>query len=115
MDGPATRGKKRAQDDLVASEENFTTCCTICLDQLSGRDVSVLPCGHTFHSCCIMSNVISTGSLKCPNCREALVAGPSEESDSDSDSESSTEEQIEMIADRMQKKLTRDDAIACPS
>ena len=106
-----SRSAKRKTD-----EEATTTheACSICLDNdLCGRDVSVLPCGHTFHASCIMTNVISTGSLQCPNCRATIVPAekPSEE-ESDAESDSSTEEQIEHIAGRLLRKLSREDAIS---
>ena len=47
--------------------------CCICLDRLFKVDteVSVTPCGHTFHKGCI-SNVIKGENKKCPICRQDL-------------------------------------------
>ena len=47
--------------------------CCICLDRLFKVDteVSVTPCGHTFHKGCI-SNVMKGGNKNCPICREEL-------------------------------------------
>ena len=47
--------------------------CCICLDRLFKVDseVSVTPCGHTFHKDCI-SNVIKGENKTCPICRQDL-------------------------------------------
>ena len=46
--------------------------CTICLDSLGPATVSLLQCGHTFHSSCLVRLVeAQTGQhhLRCPNCQ----------------------------------------------
>lgn len=45
--------------------------CSICLDTLCGKDITLLKCGHAFHSSCLRKN--KEISLKCPYCR-ALVS-----------------------------------------
>ena len=108
--GSKVTGSKRTHEDDAATTAET---CSICLDNgFCDRDISVLPCGHTFHSSCIMTNVISSGSLQCPNCRESIVPKEQDEDESDSESEDSTEEQIESVAERLLRKLTREDAIS---
>ena len=73
----------------------------------------MLPCGHTFHSSCIMTNVIRAGSLQCPNCRSTIVVDDKkdeEESDAESDS-SRFDEKIKAVAERLRRKLSRPAAI----
>ena len=98
-------------------ETSHDNTCSICLNDLSfgDRDISVLPCGHTFHSVCIMTNVISSGNLRCPLCRGSITVEKEEEDEeeeSDAESESSTEEHIESVAARLLRKLSREDAIS---
>ena len=47
--------------------------CSICLDRLftADKEVSVTPCGHSFHKDCI-SDLVKGYDKKCPICREIL-------------------------------------------
>ena len=48
--------------------------CSICLDRLftADKEVSVTPCGHSFHKDCI-SDATKGDDKKCPICREILL------------------------------------------
>ena len=82
-----------------------TTVCPICLDSLTDRDTNQLPCGHTFHSKCIMTN-----NSACPMCRndfahpimsEDARSIMSEEEDNDDESE----RLIQHVADRIESRF----------
>jgi hypothetical protein len=102
-----TRAAKRAREEEDASGvAKEGEQCVICLDTLSKHDVSTLPCGHKFHSKCMMKNIMSHNS-KCPICRAVCVRVEDEEVDSsDSDTDEST---ILFVADRIEAKLQRED------
>ena len=46
--------------------------CNICLDEMNeGDEVVVLPCCHTYHSCCIFK-YLDEYNYKCPICRKEV-------------------------------------------
>lgn len=46
--------------------------CPICCEELNTTNIATTPCGHKFHTTCLLENV-KYGSFKCPCCREQLV------------------------------------------
>ena len=43
--------------------------CSTCMDSFTARcDVSITPCGHSFHTRCI-TNWLERGQSNCPQCR----------------------------------------------
>lgn len=42
--------------------------CSICLEALKGRAITVTACGHVFHRSCLNT----ARSIKCPQCRQAI-------------------------------------------
>ena len=55
----------------VSCEESLevfsTEECSICLDNFDDTDSLTLPCGHTFHTCCILEWFDK--QMTCPVCR----------------------------------------------
>jgi len=54
-----------------------TQTCTICLAGVENDKKTLIHCGHTFHSECILPwfvrcGKIEDGSLTCPNCRDVV-------------------------------------------
>ena len=45
--------------------------CCICLDTLCGQEITMLECGHAFHSCCLRKN--KETSMECPYCRSHVI------------------------------------------
>ena len=56
--------------------------CPICLDELTptSTNFTSTPCGHCFHSTCLLENVVRNGA-GCPYCRHQMVEEPEEEQD----------------------------------
>ena len=48
--------------EVFSSEE-----CPICLDSFDDTDSLILPCGHTYHTCCILEWFDE--QMTCPVCR----------------------------------------------
>ena len=45
--------------------------CSTCMDSFTARcDVSITPCGHSFHTRCI-TNWLERGQSNCPQCRSS--------------------------------------------
>ena len=95
---------KRRLDDT--SVEDIT--CSICLDILKKNDVTMLPCGHTFHAKCMMQNILKN-NVNCPMCRTPC-AHVQEEGSSDGDID---ETMILRVADRIREKLKKKDVTVC--
>ena len=69
--GKQTRKKTSA---LMRDKRNLeiTKQCAICLDKVQSTDpITSLPCGHRFHTECIM-RWLQTGIAVCPLCRSAI-------------------------------------------
>jgi hypothetical protein len=106
---------KRTHDAAFGAETKHDDDdkCAICLDALHSRDITTLLCGHTFHSKCMMTNVMKNNT-KCPLCRQECVSSLAEKRDepeedsSDSDDEQDTE-MLLAVAYRIQNKLTEAD------
>lgn len=50
--------------------------CPICIEALpvaGGSDLMVTRCGHSFHSTCLLQNIVHTRTYICPYCRSALL------------------------------------------
>ena len=56
--------------------------CPICLEVLTPNSTNFTstPCGHRFHSTCLLENVVRNGA-GCPYCRHQMVEQPEEEID----------------------------------
>ena len=108
-----TRGKRRSTTVDANEFAVEDTKCVICLDTLKKqRDVTVLPCGHAFHSKCMMENILKN-NLKCPMCRSVFAhVQVKEDSSDDGDMDENT---IIAVADRIQKKLKKTDVDVCLS
>lgn len=51
--------------------------CSICLEHLRGRAVTVTLCGHVFHRSCLNQAGLTDGrNLRCPQCRQPVDAEP---------------------------------------
>ena len=72
----------------------MTSECPICFDAISSTNHTITECGHTFHTNCLMTNVLHNG-FGCPYCRTAMCEEPvnNEHSDSDSDEEYEDEDE----------------------
>ena len=76
--------------------------CAICLESLADRDTNQLPCGHTFHSKCIMTNVLTNNST-CPMCRNDFARPTENEEEEDDESE----RMLQFVADRLEAKFEK--------
>ena len=47
------------------------TCC-ICMENFDGTRNTTLKCGHQFHTDCILQNIATASSNKCPLCRDEM-------------------------------------------
>ena len=65
--------RKRPHDCCSSDEADI---CPICLDELSGGGVLVLPCAHTFHAACVAGLRAFGVSQVCPLCRADLPPCP---------------------------------------
>jgi len=56
--------------------------CPICLEALAlnSTNFTSTPCGHCFHSTCLLENVVRNGA-GCPYCRHQMVEQPEEDID----------------------------------
>ena len=69
----------------------MTAVCPICLSDV-GPDSHTLPCGHLFHTSCLLSAVLK-GHCRCPLCRSTIVeATEGEEEGWDGESEAAMRE-----------------------
>ena len=98
MNVRVTRATERSERNLRSEG-----VCAICLDSLTDRDTNQLPCGHTFHSKCIMTNVLTNNST-CPMCRNDF-AQPTETEEEDMVDES--ERMVLFVADRLEAKFEK--------
>ena len=55
-------------DTVTASAE-----CLICMNELGGRVVSMLPCLHSYCAVCIVTLLRRKGSAACPLCRKTIL------------------------------------------
>lgn len=46
--------------------------CDICCEDLYGKYVLELPCGHAYDHKCILTNIIDHKRLTCPTCHEPI-------------------------------------------
>jgi len=106
-----TRCAKRKLEKVEEPSVDEDIKCTICLDTLNKSQcgVTMLPCGHAFHSKCMMENILKN-NLKCPMCRRVCARVEEEEESSDDDMD---ENIILMVADRIRKKLKKADVHVC--
>ena len=79
-----------------------------CLDPLKKHDVTMLPCGHSFHAKCMMETILKH-NVKCPMCRTPCARA----SDDDSSEGEMDENTILRVADRIQEKLAKEDVSLC--
>eukprot|EP00966_Prymnesium_polylepis_P255465 5902402-Prymnesium_polylepis.1 len=106
-------GKRKSEEEDEQQAKKAKTdeddTCAICLETLNEAqtDVTTLPCRHRFHSKCIMDNVLKN-SLRCPVCR-TMCARTEAEEEEDSSEDDMDESMILMVADRIQKKLKKED------
>ena len=51
--------------------------CSICLDDVTeddeGGNVTILPCGHTFHNVCMNGWLLAKPEGECPTCKGTIV------------------------------------------
>ena len=47
------------------------SCCAICIEKMSNKDLVVLECCHMFHTECIIT-LIKKRNRKCPLCRTRI-------------------------------------------
>jgi len=59
---------------------NIDISCPICLEELKpgSTNFTSTPCGHCFHSTCLLENVVRNGA-GCPYCRHQMVEDPDQE------------------------------------
>ena len=66
------------EDYCIKNNIIKTTECTFCLDKFNDDDnILVTKCKHIFHKCCI-DNWLSNYSVKCPICKNKIVEGKPE-------------------------------------
>jgi hypothetical protein len=46
--------------------------CAICLEKISEKNKSSLPCNHNFHTTCLMKSCLA-GNSSCPLCRNQII------------------------------------------
>ncbi|XP_047335054.1 probable E3 ubiquitin-protein ligase RHY1A isoform X1 [Impatiens glandulifera] len=70
----------KLQSEVFTMSENCTEDekwtafreCSICLETfIDGEELTRLPCGHRFHTCCLYPWITTCGD--CPNCRAGVV------------------------------------------
>lgn len=64
-----------------------TSECPICLDTINATNQTITECGHTFHTNCLMKNVLHNG-FGCPYCRTKMCEEPEEPLDDDEEEDS---------------------------
>ena len=61
------------EEEKEEEEENKQeTECPICLDAMGKKNKVITPCGHVFHTTCLIRNVEEVNVL-CPCCRRSIV------------------------------------------
>ena len=82
--------------------ENYSEC-PICMSEISNINFSITECGHSFHSSCLLKNIIHN-NCSCPICRTLLVEpiyhDENDFDDDDSETINSSQEAID-IADEL--------------
>lgn len=53
------------------TESELEKCC-ICMENFDGTRNTELKCGHRFHTDCILANIATASSNKCPLCRDEM-------------------------------------------
>ena len=77
--------------DKTCSDEKISTGednCIICKESLTSSSITLLSCGHSFHTLCLQKNIdfaiknktISFSALKCPVCKQDIECPQLEES-----------------------------------
>jgi len=61
--------------------------CPICFDTINATNQTITECGHTFHTNCLMKNVLHNG-FGCPYCRTKMCEEPEEPLDDDEEEDS---------------------------
>jgi len=81
-EGGAARDEERGEGGAAKDDGRDLRPCTICHGELpGGQPVTVLECGHVFHSHCASMILVHNGSL-CPVCKkeykfkERSIGGP---------------------------------------
>ena len=100
-----TRQAKRQLDETHTE----SAVCTICLEPLKTYDVTMLPCGHSFHAKCMMTAILMH-NVKCPMCRTPCARALDDDESSDGEMD---ESMILRVADRIQDKLKKEDVSLC--
>ena len=87
---------------MTDSTDSQEIACSICQDTGECNDISLLPCGHIFHSQCLVTHFI-TGNMKCPICRYDFTNHNQwiDSSASESDSEESDQDKVQ---DKLRKR-----------
>jgi Ring finger domain len=62
-----------ATDSKAAARTESGRRCTICMDPLAGARCATLPCGHIFHSECVLP-WLQNEDASCPECRLDIAA-----------------------------------------
>lgn len=68
--------------------------CPICFDTINATNQTITECGHTFHTNCLMKNVLHNG-FGCPYCRTKMCEEPEEPLLDDDEEEDSDYSQTE--------------------
>lgn len=63
-------------DDQQQPNGHVHSECTICLDEVTeadeGGNVTILPCGHTFHNLCMNGWLLAKPEGECPTCKGTI-------------------------------------------
>ncbi len=61
--------------DMATQTEPRDAMCVVCQEDWSDKNKPecTLPCGHTFHSTCILDWLVKNGNNTCPTCRTAVI------------------------------------------
>ena len=69
--------------------------CPVCLKVLGDKGIFITKCGHTFCGACIFANLNYTN--KCPLCRQVIIDGQDDVTDSPISTPSEAPEQLDIV------------------